>query len=137
MRTFGAIFVEVGVDRDLGLLRLRRVVARYSAGRIINPRTARSQMTGGIIWGWGMAALEASRHEPTLGRWLAKNLANVALPVNADIPAVGPGSITMAGQVQGPGECRVFVADGTSAVRVVRPQGTLTFAPDQVEIVVR
>src|SRR5207249_1755976 len=87
MRTFGAIFVEVGVDRDLGLLRLRRVVARYSAGRIINPRTARSQMTGGIIWGWGMAALEASRHEPTLGRWLAKNLANVALPVNADIPA--------------------------------------------------
>jgi xanthine dehydrogenase YagR molybdenum-binding subunit len=86
MRTFGAIFVEVGVDPDLGLLRLRRAVGSYSAGRIINPRTARSQMTGGIIWGWGMAAMEASHHDPTLGRWLSKNLAGVAIPVNADIP---------------------------------------------------
>jgi xanthine dehydrogenase YagR molybdenum-binding subunit len=86
MKTFGAIFVEVGVDPELGLLRLRRAVGAYSAGRIINPRTARAQMTGGIIWGWGMAAMEASRHEPNLGRWEAKNLSNVALPVNADIP---------------------------------------------------
>jgi len=87
MRTFGAIFVEVGVDPELGLLRLRRAVGSYSAGRIVNPRTARSQMIGGIIWGWGKAAMEESRHEPRLGRWLAKNLSNVALPVNADIPA--------------------------------------------------
>jgi xanthine dehydrogenase YagR molybdenum-binding subunit len=87
MRTFGAIFVEVGVDPELGLLRLRRAVGAYSAGRIINPKTARSQMIGGIVWGWGMAAMEASRHEPTLGRWLSKDLAGVALPVNADIPA--------------------------------------------------
>ena len=43
-------------------------------------------MTGAIIWGWGMAAMEASHHEPTLGRWLSKNLAGVAIPVNADIP---------------------------------------------------
>jgi xanthine dehydrogenase YagR molybdenum-binding subunit len=87
MRTFGVIFVEVGVDPELGLLRLRRAVGAYSAGRIINPKTARSQMIGGIIWGWGMAAMEASRHEPTLGRWLSKDLAGVALPVNADVPA--------------------------------------------------
>jgi xanthine dehydrogenase YagR molybdenum-binding subunit len=86
MRTFGAIFVEVGVDPELGLLRLRRAVGSYSAGRIINPRTARAQMTGAIIWGWGMAAMEASPSEPTLGRWLSKNLAGVAIPVNADIP---------------------------------------------------
>jgi xanthine dehydrogenase YagR molybdenum-binding subunit len=85
-RTFGAIFVEVGVDQDLGLLRLRRATGVYSAGRIINPRTARSQMIGGIIWGWGMAAMEASRFEPSLGRWLSKDLAGVPLPVNADIP---------------------------------------------------
>ena len=87
MKTFGAIFVEVGVDPDLGLLRFRRVVGSYSAGRIINPRTARSQMTGGIIWGWGMAAMEQSVHEPVLGRFLSKNLAGVAIPVNADIPS--------------------------------------------------
>ncbi|MGI8815246.1 MAG: xanthine dehydrogenase family protein molybdopterin-binding subunit [Pseudonocardia sp.] len=87
MRTWGAIFVEVGVDPDFGLLRLRRAVGAYSAGRIINPMTARSQMTGGIIWGWGKATMEESDQEPTYGRWLAKNLSNVAVPVNADIPS--------------------------------------------------
>lgn len=59
----------------------------YSAGRILNPMTARAQMIGGIIWGWGKATLEASDQEPVHGRWLAKNLSNVAVPVNADIPA--------------------------------------------------
>jgi xanthine dehydrogenase YagR molybdenum-binding subunit len=44
-------------------------------------------MVGGIIWGWGMAAMEQSRHEAHLGRWEAKNLSNIALPVNADISA--------------------------------------------------
>jgi xanthine dehydrogenase YagR molybdenum-binding subunit len=87
MRTFGAVFVEVGVDPDLGLLRLRRAVGRYSAGRIVNPRTARAQMVGGIIWGWGKAAMEVSHQDERLGRWLSKNLSGVAIPVNADIPA--------------------------------------------------
>lgn len=86
MQTWGANFVEVGVDRDLGLIRLRRFVARYSAGRIINPMTARSQMIGSIIWDWGKATMEASVVEPRHARFLAKNLSNVAIPVNADIP---------------------------------------------------
>jgi xanthine dehydrogenase YagR molybdenum-binding subunit len=86
MRSFGAVFVEVGVDPELGLLRLRRAVGSYSAGRIVNPRTAKAQMTGGIIWGWGMAAMEQSQHEPVLGRFLSKNLSGVAIPVHADIP---------------------------------------------------
>ena len=81
------IFVEVGVDPDFGLLRLRRAVGVYSAGRIVNPLTARAQMTGGIIWGWGKATMEESDQDPVHGRWLAKNLSNVAVPVNADIPA--------------------------------------------------
>ncbi|ROQ77605.1 xanthine dehydrogenase YagR molybdenum-binding subunit [Streptomyces sp. CEV 2-1] len=85
-RTFGAVFVEVGVDPDLGLLRLRRATGVYSVGRVINPRTARSQMIGGVVWGWGMAAMEASLYEPNLGRWLSTDLAGVPLPVNADIP---------------------------------------------------
>ena len=87
MQTFGVTMVEVGVDRDLGLIRLRRVVARYSAGRIINPLTARSQMIGSIIWEWGKATMEASVIEPRHGRFLAKNLSNVSVPVNADIPS--------------------------------------------------
>ncbi|HEY2102633.1 MAG TPA: molybdopterin cofactor-binding domain-containing protein, partial [Chthoniobacterales bacterium] len=87
IRTFGAVFVEVAVDPDLGLLRLRRVVGSYSVGRIVNPRTASSQMIGGIVWGWGMAAMEQSAFETSLGRFISKNLAGVAIPVNADIPA--------------------------------------------------
>lgn len=86
MQTWGANFVEIGVDRDLGLIRLRRVVARYSAGRIVNPLAARGQMIGSIIWEWGKATMEASVVEPTHARFLAKNLSNVAVPVNADIP---------------------------------------------------
>jgi CO/xanthine dehydrogenase Mo-binding subunit len=85
MRSFGAVFVEVAVDPDLGLVRMRRCVAGYSAGRIINPRTARSQMIGGIIWGYGQAVLEESSVDPALGRFLSKNLAGVLLPANADI----------------------------------------------------
>lgn len=65
MCTFGAMFVEVAVDPGLGLLRLRCAVGSYSAGRIVNPRTAKAQMTGGIVW--GMAAMEQSQHEPVLG----------------------------------------------------------------------
>jgi xanthine dehydrogenase YagR molybdenum-binding subunit len=87
MRTFGAVFVEVGVDPELGLVRLRRVVGSYSVGRVVNPRTARAQLLGGIVWGWGMAAMEQSAFEPALGRFLSKNLAGVAIPVNADIPS--------------------------------------------------
>jgi xanthine dehydrogenase YagR molybdenum-binding subunit len=87
MNTFGAIFVEIGFDPELGIIRLRRAVGRYSAGRIVNPRTARSQMLGGIVWGWGKATMEASRQDEHRGRWLSKNLAGVALPVNADIPS--------------------------------------------------
>jgi xanthine dehydrogenase YagR molybdenum-binding subunit len=87
LHTFGAIFVEIGFDPELGIVRLRRAVGRYSAGRIVNPRTARAQILGGIVWGWGKATMEASHHDERLGRWLSKNLAGVALPVNADIPS--------------------------------------------------
>jgi xanthine dehydrogenase YagR molybdenum-binding subunit len=87
MHTWGAIFVEVAVDELLGLVRMRRAVAGYSAGRIVNPRTARSQMIGGIVWGYGQAVLEESAMDERYGRYLSKNLSGVMLPVNADIPA--------------------------------------------------
>jgi xanthine dehydrogenase YagR molybdenum-binding subunit len=87
LHTFGAIFVEIGFDPEFGILRLRRAVGRYSVGRIINPRTAHAQVVSGVVWGWGKATMEASRHDERLGRWLSKNLAGVALPVNADIPS--------------------------------------------------
>jgi hypothetical protein len=68
LNTFGAIFVEIGFDPELGIVRLRRAVGRYSAGRIINPRTARAQVVGGIVWGWGKATMESSDHDERLGR---------------------------------------------------------------------
>ena len=54
---------------------------------IDNPKTARSQMIGGIVWGWGKAKMQQSVQEPIHGRWLAKNLSSVSIPVNADIPS--------------------------------------------------
>jgi xanthine dehydrogenase YagR molybdenum-binding subunit len=88
MFSFGAIFAEVRVDIDLPIPRVARVTGVYSAGRIINPRTARSQMTGGIIWGIGQALLERSEMDSRQGRFLSKNLAGYLVPVNADVPAI-------------------------------------------------
>lgn len=87
MRCFGAVFVEVGVDPQLGLVRLRRAAGAYSVGRVMNPRTARSQIIGGMTWAWGKATMEESVLEPASGRWLSKNLSGVHVPVNADIPS--------------------------------------------------
>ncbi|MFC0109772.1 xanthine dehydrogenase family protein molybdopterin-binding subunit [Kibdelosporangium aridum] len=85
IKSFGAVFAEVRVDADLGLVRVPRIVGVYSAGRIINQVAAHSQMTGGIIWGYGQALLERSVMEPNLGRFLSRNLAGYVVPVNADI----------------------------------------------------
>jgi xanthine dehydrogenase YagR molybdenum-binding subunit len=85
MHTYGALFVEVRVDHELGLVRLNRAVGVYGAGRIINPLAARSQMIGGITWGLGQALLERSTFEPNLGRFLSKNLAGYVIPGNTDI----------------------------------------------------
>lgn len=84
--TFGALFAEVRVDADLGLTRVSRLTGVYSAGRIINPKTARSQITGGMIWGLGQALLEESAVDTALGRFVSKNLAGYLVPVSADVP---------------------------------------------------
>jgi xanthine dehydrogenase YagR molybdenum-binding subunit len=86
--SFGAVFAEVRVDVDIPVPRVSRVVGVYSAGNIINPRTARHQMTGGIIWGIGQALLERSEMDPHLGRFLNKNLTGYLVPVNADVPEI-------------------------------------------------
>jgi xanthine dehydrogenase YagR molybdenum-binding subunit len=86
--SFGAIFAEVRVDIDIPIPRVSRVVGVYSAGKILNAKTARSQMTGGIIWGIGQALLERSDTDPGLGRFLSKNLSGYLVPVNADVPEI-------------------------------------------------
>ena len=84
--SFSAVFAEVRVDPDFGLVRLNRFVGAYDAGRIINPKTARSQAIGGVIWGVGQALLEQSETDPTLGRFINRNYSGYLVPTNADIP---------------------------------------------------
>jgi len=84
--SFSAVFAEVRVDPDLGLVRLNRFVGAYDAGRIINPKTARSQAIGGIIWGLGQALLEQSETDPVMGRFLNRNYSGYLVPTNADVP---------------------------------------------------
>lgn len=88
MNAFGAQFAEVRVDEDLGQLRVFRMVGCFGAGRILNPKTARSQFVGGMVWGLGMALLEESRMDTRLGRFVNNNLAEYHLPVHADVPAI-------------------------------------------------
>ena len=84
--SFSALFAEVRVDEELGLVRLNRFVGAYDAGRIINPLTARSQAIGGIIWGVGQALLEQSETDPATARFLHRNYSGYLVPTNADIP---------------------------------------------------
>jgi xanthine dehydrogenase YagR molybdenum-binding subunit len=82
---FGAVFVEAWIDRELGEIRIPRVVAAYAAGKILNPKTARSQLQGGIVWGIGMALEEETLVDPHTGRYINADLAEYHVPVHADI----------------------------------------------------
>lgn len=66
--THSAVFVEVRIDEALGTLRVSRVVSAVAAGRVINPKTARSQILGGVVWGLGMALQEETQVDHALGR---------------------------------------------------------------------
>jgi xanthine dehydrogenase YagR molybdenum-binding subunit len=86
--SFSAVFAEVRVDPDFGLVRLNRFVGAYDAGRIINPKTARSQAIGGTIWGVGQALLEQSETDPVMGGFINRNYSGYLVPTCADIPEV-------------------------------------------------
>jgi xanthine dehydrogenase YagR molybdenum-binding subunit len=85
MHSFGAVFVEVHVDPDLGTIRVPRVVGAYGVGKLINKKTGHSQLMGGIIWGLGMGLMEKTEFDWRTGRPLNANLADYHVPVNADI----------------------------------------------------
>jgi xanthine dehydrogenase YagR molybdenum-binding subunit len=86
--SFGAVFVEVNVDRDLGEIRVPRVVATYDVGRRLNAKTALSQLQGGIVWGISMALLEHTIVDARFGRIVNANLAEYHVPVNADVQQI-------------------------------------------------
>ncbi|WP_331376042.1 xanthine dehydrogenase family protein molybdopterin-binding subunit [Sinorhizobium chiapasense] len=84
--SYGAHFAEVAVDSDTGEIRMRRLLAVIGAGRILNARTARSQILGGMAWGIGAALMEETVLDPRYGHFVNHDLAEYHVPVNGDVP---------------------------------------------------
>jgi xanthine dehydrogenase YagR molybdenum-binding subunit len=82
---FGAHFVEAAVHRDTGEVRVRRMLGVFAAGRILNPKTARSQMIGGMTWGIGSALTEENIVDQRYGSFINQDLASYHVAVNADV----------------------------------------------------
>ncbi|MFD9429295.1 xanthine dehydrogenase family protein molybdopterin-binding subunit [Streptomyces sp. NPDC060002] len=85
---FGAHFAEVSVDTVTGEVRVRRLLGVYAAGRILNPRTARSQFVGGMTMGLGMALTEGSTLDTAFGDFTESDLAAYHVPAHADVPDI-------------------------------------------------
>ena len=88
MHAFGAVFVEVTVDEDLGEIRVPRVVGVYGVGKLMNEKTGYSPLMGGIVWGIGLALFEETVIDKRNGRAVNGNLAEYHVPVNADIQGI-------------------------------------------------
>ena len=86
--THSAVFVEVKVDEELGVVRVTRVVSAVAAGRILNLQTARSQILGGVVMGIGSALHEESVLDHAFGRFMNHNFGEYHVPVNADIGSI-------------------------------------------------
>lgn len=86
LNSYGAHFAEVGVDADTAEIRLRRMVGVFSVGRVLNAKTVRSQLIGGMIWGVGAALEEDAFVDPRSGAIVTRDLAQYLVPVHADIP---------------------------------------------------
>ena len=82
------MFAEVRVDADFGTVRVTRIVNAVAGGRILNPKTARSQILGGVVWGIGMALHEETFMDHNLGRFMNHNFAEYHVPVNADVQEI-------------------------------------------------
>ncbi|TLV03195.1 xanthine dehydrogenase family protein molybdopterin-binding subunit [Dyadobacter luticola] len=83
--THSAAFVEVEVDEELGVINVTRAVTAVAAGKIINPKTARSQILGGMVWGISKAIREETITDHRLGKYMNQNLGEYHIPVHADI----------------------------------------------------
>jgi xanthine dehydrogenase YagR molybdenum-binding subunit len=86
--SYGAHFVEVGVNATTGEVRVRRMLGVFSAGRILNAKTARSQCLGGMTFGIGAALTEDLVHDPRNGKLVNHDLGEYHVPVNADVPQI-------------------------------------------------
>jgi xanthine dehydrogenase YagR molybdenum-binding subunit len=86
--SFGAQFAEVWVDEDFGTIRVKRFTSVHDVGRIMNEKTARSQIIGGVIFGIGAALMEATEYDKRWGNPVVRTLADYHVPVNLDVPPI-------------------------------------------------
>ena len=86
--SYGAQFAEVHVDRDTGEVRVKKLLGVFSAGRILNPKTARSQLLGGMVWGLSYALREDLMLDERYGTFMNRDLAEYHLPVHRDMPDI-------------------------------------------------
>ncbi|MEM9012495.1 MAG: xanthine dehydrogenase family protein molybdopterin-binding subunit [Pseudomonadota bacterium] len=87
-RSLGAQFVEVRVDPLIGRIRVSRMLGVFAVGRIISPKTARSQATGGMIWGIGEALMEKTELDPVTARPVNASFLDNYVPVQGDVPDI-------------------------------------------------
>jgi xanthine dehydrogenase YagR molybdenum-binding subunit len=87
-QAYGAQFCEVAVDSESGEVRVRRMLGVFAAGRLLNEKTARSQVLGGMIWGIGNALHEEAVLDARHGMFVNHDLAEYHVPVNADVPDI-------------------------------------------------
>jgi xanthine dehydrogenase YagR molybdenum-binding subunit len=83
--THSAVFAEVKIDEQIGIIRVTRVVNAVAGGRILNTKTAHSQVMGSVVWGIGMALHEETLYDHRFGRIMNANIAEYHVPVNADV----------------------------------------------------
>ncbi len=86
--SWGAVFAEVAVDKDTHMVKVRRIVATYDIGSLINNKTGLNQLVGGIVWGVSFALHEETLIDPVYGRTVNESLAEYHIPTNADIGIV-------------------------------------------------
>jgi xanthine dehydrogenase YagR molybdenum-binding subunit len=86
--THSAVFAEVKIDAELPVIRVTRVVSAVAAGRILNPKLAKSQIMGALVGGIGMALHEETLSDHRFGRFMTHDLANYHVPVNADVGSI-------------------------------------------------
>jgi xanthine dehydrogenase YagR molybdenum-binding subunit len=84
-KSWGAVFAEVAVDKDTHMVKVRRVVATYDIGTLLNKKTGLNQLMGGIVWAISFALHEEAHIDPVYGRVVNESLAEYHVPVNADI----------------------------------------------------
>lgn len=87
-QSFGAVFAEVAVDKTTHMVKVRRVVATYDIGTLMNDKTGINQLQGGIVWGISFALHEETHIDPVYGRTVNENFAEYHVPVNADIGTI-------------------------------------------------